>query len=44
MNVELKDWALKKSKEKPRDFSVGPVVKTPVFQCSGHRFDPYSGN
>ena len=23
---------------------VGPAVKTPHFQCRGHRFDPWSGN
>ena len=22
----------------------GPVVKTPRFQCRGHRFDPWLGN
>ena len=22
------------------DFSIGPVVKTPHFQCRGHGFDP----
>ena len=26
------------------DFPGGPVVKTPHFQCKGHRFDPWSGN
>ena len=31
--MELKGWALKKSRKKPGDFSVGPVVKTPLFQC-----------
>ena len=29
---------------KSRDFPTGPVVKTPGFQCRGHRFDPWSGN
>lgn len=43
MSVELKDWALKKSREKPRDFFVGPVVKTPLFQYRKHWFDPWSG-
>ena len=27
-----------------RDFLSGPVVKTPCFQCRGHRFDPWLGN
>ena len=26
------------------DFSGGPVVKTPLFHCKGHRFNPWSGN
>ena len=26
-----------------RDFPVGPVVKTPCFQCRGRRFDPWWG-
>ena len=26
------------------DFLGTPVVKTPHFQCRGHRFDPLSGN
>ena len=26
------------------DFPGGPVVKTPSFQCRGHRFDPRLGN
>ena len=25
-------------------FPDGPVVRTPRFHCSGHRFDPWSGN
>ena len=27
-----------------RGFCGGPVVKTPRFHCSGHRFYPWSGN
>ena len=26
------------------DFPAGPVVKTPLFQCKGCGFDPWSGN
>ena len=26
-----------------RDFSGGPVIKTPCFQCRGPGFDPWSG-
>ena len=26
------------------DFPGGPVVKTPYFQCRGHKFNPWSGN
>ena len=26
------------------DFSGGPAVKTPHFNCKGHGFDPWSGN
>ena len=26
------------------DFLGGPMVKTPHFQCRGHRFGPWSGN
>ena len=26
------------------DFSGGPVVKTPSFQCRGYGFAPWSGN
>ena len=26
------------------DFPGGPVLKTPHFQCRGHRFHPWSGN
>ena len=26
------------------DFPAGPAVKTPRFQCSGHRFDLWPGN
>ena len=26
------------------DFPGGPVGRTPVFQCWGQRFDPWSGN
>ena len=38
---------LKKREGKERskgDFPGGPVVKTPCFQCRGHRFDSWSGN
>ena len=27
-----------------RDFPGGPVVKTPLFQCRGRGFNPWSGN
>ena len=27
-----------------KDFSGGPVTKTPPSQCSGHQFNPWSGN
>ena len=33
----------RKGKRK-RDFSAGPVVKTPCLHCSGCRFDSWSGN
>jgi len=32
------------SKYSSRDFSVSPVVKTPCFQCRGHKFNPWLGN
>ena len=31
-------------KMKNKDFSGGPVVKTPCFQCRGHGFNPWLGN
>ena len=27
----------------PWDFLDGPAVKSPLFQCRGHRFDPWLG-
>ena len=33
-----------KKKKKYGAFPGGPVVKTPRFQCRGHRFDIWSGN
>ena len=32
------------SKRDSRDFPGGPVVKTPLFLCRGHGFEPWSGN
>ena len=32
------------TKDASRDFSGGPVAKTPCFQCKGLRFDPWSKN
>ena len=29
--------------EESQDFPHGPVVKTPLFQCRGCRFGPWSG-
>lgn len=30
--------------ERSKDFPGRPVVKTPHFQCKGHKFDPWLGN
>ena len=30
-------------KKRSRDFPGGPVVKTPLFHCRGHGFDPWLG-
>ena len=35
-------WAFKKMFT--RDFSGGPMGKTPCFHCRGHRFDPWLEN
>ena len=35
---------LKKDQKMFRDFPGGPVVKTALFPCRGHGFDPWSGN
>ena len=32
------------SKWRTREFSGGPVVRTPHFHCRGHRLDPWLGN
>ena len=34
----------KSQKGNSRDFSGGPVAKTPRSQCSGPGFNPWSGN
>ena len=36
---KLKHEKKKKSKHTQRDFSGGPLVKTPSFQCREHEFD-----
>ena len=35
---------LEKKKKRYRDFSGGPVAKTPYSQCSELRFNPWPGN
>ena len=39
--VSIHRWM---DKEDVGDFPGGPVVKTPLFQCRGRGFDPWSGN
>ena len=38
-------WSANTGKEeRSQDFPSGPVVRTPHFQCRGHRFNPWSEN
>ena len=38
------DLIIKENKNYLRDFPSSSVVKTPCFQCKGHKFHPWSGN
>ena len=41
----INSWLKKKKKKQTfRDFPAGPVAKTPLSQCRGSRFVPWSGN
>ena len=37
-------WPIRNYSWKTVDWSGGPVVKSPCFQCRGHRFHPWLGN